>query len=432
MVDYIDARESELPGCPPVAVVRFMNRYEDMLDAWAQVSDSWDRAKREHVSRRCSGTPQSTPQLTPQLTSQSTPNSTPKSTPNSTPQSTPKPTPQSTPQYTQQSPVAQQRLPPGSKNYNTRDLRRILGLDQSNDPEDLALIDRLSILKAPQPIRLASENSSQLGLKKSKYATQTAPAVPGARLQDHNVVPDKVVPNKTPPQNPGPVPTNLPSNIPAAPEARLQGQNLVLDKTPSKKPGSTFINTRPHQTDRIADKRRNLEGRWDATKAENFYCHESQRPGGHAPWAPFLNDNNQDSVRDARYLNLCHDEQLKACMNMYGRGSGCRHANKPQNCPNNHEVKPWQLQWLVENRNLHPDVAFYMIHYYNQHRPRHSLALEKLPCSVQPGIAGAGVPITNPPEAKDFRYKSIEAKEKSKRPGPAGPQQGKPSGGLRL
>ena len=156
-----------------MAVVHFINRYEDLLDAWAKVSDSWERARREQKSRRCSGTPQLTPQRMPQ--------------------STPKSTPQSTPQSTQQSPSAQQPFPTGSKRLggSTSDVRRILGLDQSNDLEDLALIDRLSILKGPQPIRIASENSSQRGLSKSKYATHNTPAVPGARLQGHSAVPDK-------------------------------------------------------------------------------------------------------------------------------------------------------------------------------------------------------------------------------------------------
>jgi hypothetical protein len=427
-MDFIEARESELPGCPPMAVLHFMNRYEDMVDAWTQVSESWDRARQEHISLRCSSTPQSTPK------------STPKSTPQSTPKSTPQSTPQSTPESTQQPPSAQ-KSPLVDSSRRRGDLRRTLGLSLSGNlsTENLALIERVPFFKGPQPVQIAAENSSQLGLRKSKYATQNAPAAPGARLQGHHVVPDNTVPDKTPSQKPGPVPTNTPSNAPAAPGARLQGHNTVSDKTPSQKPGPvptntpsiapaapgarlqgynvvpdkttsnkpgpTPKNTRPYQIDRIADKRRNLEGRWDATRPGDLHCHESQRPGGHAPWASFRKVGNQDSVRDARYLNLCNDEQLKACMNMYGRGSGCRHVNKPENCPNNHEVKPWQLQWLVENRNLHPDVAFFMVHYYNLHRPRHSLALEKLPRSVQPGIAGAGVPLTKPAEAKGFYYK---------------------------
>ena len=269
------------------------------------------------------------------------------------------------------------------------DLRNSPSFNLSDDLEDLALNDRLSILKGPQPVRFASESSSQQGLGQSKYAKQNAPAAP------------------------------------AAPKTQLQSHNAVMDTTASKKPGTTPANTRPYQINRIADNRRNIGGCWDATKLGNLHCHESQRPGGHAPWAPFRKIGNQDSVRDAFYLNLCHDEQLKACMDMYGRGIGCRHANKPEDCPNSHEVKPWQLQWLVENRNLHPDVAFYMIHYYNLHRPRRSLALEKLPRNVQPGIAGAGVPLTNPPEAEDFYSKSIEVKGKSERPDSAESQQEK-------
>jgi hypothetical protein len=395
-MDFIEARESELPGCPPMAVLHFMNRYEDMVDAWTQVSESWDRARQEKVSLRCSSTPQSTP----------------KSTPQSTPQSTPKSTPEST-----QQPPSAQKSPLVDSSRRRGDLRRTLGLSLSGDlsTEDLALIERVPFFKGPQPVHIAADNSSQLGLRKSKYATQNAPAapdntdntVPGKTpSQKPDPVPaDNTVPDKTPSQKPGPVPTNAPSNVPAAPGARLQGHNAVPDKTTSKKPVPTPNNTRPYQIDRIADKRRNLEGRWDATRPGDLHCHESQRPGGHAPWASFRKVGNQDSVRDARYLNLCDDEQLRACMNLYGRGSGCRHVNKPENCPNNHDVKPWQLQWLVENRNLHPDVAFFMVHYYNLHRPRHSLALEKLPRSVQPGIAGAGVPLTKPAEAKGFYYK---------------------------
>ena len=62
LAGFIDGQEQDLPSdYPSEFVVQFMNRFDDMAATWAEVSDLWDLAKREQISRRCSTARQQRP-----------------------------------------------------------------------------------------------------------------------------------------------------------------------------------------------------------------------------------------------------------------------------------------------------------------------------------------------------------------------------------